>query len=82
MTGYGFISKEIKGNIIEIEIKSLNSKIFDYSFKIPKQLIKYENRLRNELKNKLIRGKIDVSIIKLNLKADLIKNYLNTIIMN
>ena len=63
MTGYGFISKEIKGNIIEIEIKSLNSKIFDYSFKIPKQLIKYENHLRNELKNKLIRGKIDVSII-------------------
>ena len=63
MTGYGFISKEIKGNIIEIEIKSLNSKVFDYSFKIPKQLLKYENRLRSELKKKLIRGKIDVNII-------------------
>ena len=52
MTGYGFISKEIKGNIIEIEIKSLNSKVFDYSFKIPKQLLKYENHLRNKLKKK------------------------------
>ena len=63
MTGYGFISKEIEGNIIEIEIKSLNSKVFDYSFKMPKQLLKYENRLRNKLKKKLIRGNIDVNII-------------------
>ena len=53
MTGYGFISKEIKGNIIEIEIKSLNSKVFDYNFKIPKQLLQYENRLRNKLKKSL-----------------------------
>jgi len=84
MTGYGFISKEIKGNIIEIEIKSLNSKVFDYSFKIPKQLLKYENRLRSELKKKLIRGKIDVNIIiknkiksKVRFDKKLFKHYYN-----
>jgi len=84
MTGYGFISKEIKGNIIEIEIKSLNSKVFDYSFKIPKQLLKYENHLRSELKKKLIRGKIDVSIIiknkiksKVRFDKKLFKHYYN-----
>jgi len=62
MTGYSFTSKVINGVTIEIEIKSLNSKFFDYNIKIPKLYLRYENKIRIALKEKLIRGKIDINI--------------------
>tara|TARA_B110000263_G_C15267968_1_gene492068 strand:- start:674 stop:1537 length:864 start_codon:yes stop_codon:yes gene_type:complete len=62
MTGYSYLSKEINGISIEIEIKSLNSKFFDYNIKIPKQHLKYENKIKIILKEKLLRGKIDFNI--------------------
>jgi uncharacterized protein YicC (UPF0701 family) len=38
MTGYGFKRAVIKNEIIEIELKSLNSKYFDIQNQIPKEI--------------------------------------------
>ena len=62
MTGYGFKRAEIKGEIIEIEIKSLNSKYFDIQNQIPKELNHKEIHIINLLKKNLKRGKINLSI--------------------
>ena len=82
MTGYSFLSKDINDISFEIEIKTLNSKIFDCNIKIPNQYLKYENKIRKILKEKLIRGKIDINIsIKNNSNSNnrinkkLFKNY-------
>lgn len=84
MTGYSFTSKVINGVTIEIEIKSLNSKFFDYNIKIPKLYLRYENKIRIALKEKLIRGKIDMDILIKNksqsnnhINKNLFKNYFN-----
>ena len=52
MTGYGFKRAEIKNEIIEIEIKSLNSKYFDIQNQIPKELNNKEIHIINLLKKK------------------------------
>ena len=62
MTGYGFKRAEIKDEIIEIEIKSLNSKYFDLQNQIPKELNHKEIHIINLLKKNLKRGKINLSI--------------------
>ena len=71
MTGYGFKRGEIKNEIIEIEIKSLNSKYFDIQNQIPKELNHKEIHIINLLKKNLKRGKINLSITI----NQLIKNY-------
>jgi len=62
MTGYGFKRAVIKNEIIEIEIKSLNSKYFDIQNQIPKELNHKEIHIINLLKKNLKRGKINLSI--------------------
>ena len=52
MTGYGFKRAVIKNEIIEIEIKSLNSKYFDIQNQIPKELNHKEIHIINLLKKK------------------------------
>ena len=74
MTGYGFKRTTIKNQIIEIEIKSLNSKYFDIQNQIPKELNHKEIHIINLLKKKLKRGKINLSIaINQSSKNDTIK---------
>jgi len=62
MTGYGFKRAVIKNEIIEIEIKSLNSKYFDIQNQIPKELNHKEIHIINLLKKNLKRGKVNLSI--------------------
>ena len=65
MTAFGYYSKSIKDILLEIEIRSLNSKFFDFNYKGPSYLYVYEKETRNIIKKKLSRGKIDL-IIKIN----------------
>ena len=74
MTAFGYYSKSIKDILLEIEIRSLNSKFFDFNYKGPSYLYVYEKETRNIIKKKLSRGKIDL-IIKINYNNnDKIKN--------
>ena len=63
MTGYGFSSINKKDHYIEIETKSLNSKFFDFNLKSNYEIGKVETQIRNYVKRKMIRGKIEINII-------------------
>ena len=62
MTGFGKASSEYKDKKITVEIKSLNSKQSDVNIRMPLQYREKELVLRNEVIQKLNRGKIDLSI--------------------
>jgi len=85
MTGYGKASCELGEKIVTIEIKTLNSKQLDLFFRIPNAYRDREMEMRNELANRLKRGKIEVNFTLENkegkqathLNAAVIKNYYN-----
>ena len=62
MTGYGSDIINTKDINIDIEVKSLNSKYFDFNFRSNYDNKLLENEIRNLIKSKLIRGKVDVKI--------------------
>lgn len=62
MTGFGKASKEIGNQILKTEIKSLNSKQFDASIKIPSKWRELELEIRTILLDSLVKGKIDCCI--------------------
>ena len=68
MTGYSLNSSQIAQDFIIIEIRCLNSKHFDFSFKAPEIFFQIENEVRKIVKKKLIRGKIELKVKKNNFK--------------
>jgi len=62
MTGYGKASCELGEKIATFEIKSLNSKQLDLFFRLPNAYRDREMEMRNELANRLKRGKIEVGL--------------------
>ena len=62
MTGFGKSRVELSSSIINVEIRSLNSKYFDLSVKIPTAFKEKELVLKRFLNEKLARGKIEILI--------------------
>ncbi len=62
MTGYGKASGEIGNKKLTVEIKSLNSKQLDLSTRISNLYREKDIEIRNELSQKLERGKVDFSL--------------------
>tara|TARA_B100000963_G_C22571434_1_gene646286 strand:+ start:158 stop:1051 length:894 start_codon:yes stop_codon:yes gene_type:complete len=62
MTGYASESFIVNSTKFVVEIKSVNSKILDLNIRFPHFLKAYENDLRKEISNKLLRGKIELNI--------------------
>ncbi|MBN2480595.1 MAG: YicC family protein [Bacteroidales bacterium] len=62
MTGFGQSSCELADKYVQIEIKSLNSKQLDLHLRVPVSFRDKEIDIRNELNNRLKRGKLDVCI--------------------
>lgn len=62
MTGFGKATCSLDSKTITIEIRALNSKQTDINCKFPPVYRIKEIEVRNELINKLTRGKIDVSL--------------------
>jgi uncharacterized protein (TIGR00255 family) len=85
MTGYGKSVAETPQKKITIEIKSLNSKQFDFNSKIPWLYKEKELEIKSLISQKLERGKIDLSIFCDNLDDEyipainklVVKNYFN-----
>jgi uncharacterized protein (TIGR00255 family) len=86
MTGYGYSEIERNGSLYRVEIKTLNSRFCDVNVKIPNALGGLEGRLISMVKERLVRGKIDLfvhysasgaaeALPKLNLKV--LSHYLN-----
>ena len=62
MTGYGAADVKNEQMSVHVEIKTLNSKFFDPQIKSPKAVSSMEMEIRNILSERLLRGKITVSI--------------------
>ena len=62
MTGYGKAVAELPNKRITVEIRSLNSKQFDLSARIPSIYREKELILRNMLSRRLERGKVDLTM--------------------
>jgi len=76
MTGYSFKEEYLEDAYISTEIKTLNSRYLDINVKLPYYLSSLELKIRDLVKSKLLRGKIEVSVtVRLNssaaVKADL-----------
>ncbi|MEC7878237.1 MAG: YicC/YloC family endoribonuclease [Bacteroidota bacterium] len=76
MTAFGYYTKSLKDILLEIEIRSLNSKFFDFNYKGPSYLYVYEKEIRNVIKKKLFRGKTDL-VIKINYNNNYKINHLD-----
>ena len=70
MTGYGRASKEIDGRQMTIELKSVNHRFLDLSFRMPRNLMFLEDAARKAIGARLSRGHVDVFITYRNLRTD------------
>lgn len=62
MTGFGVAGFENEHMVIQIEVRSLNSKFLDLSIRSPRQFSDKEPEIRNLVQAVLDRGKVSVSI--------------------
>lgn len=62
MTGFGRCEIQEAQRKITVEMKSVNHRYLDVNIKMPKKLNFFEAAIRNELKNYIQRGKVDIFI--------------------
>lgn len=62
MTGFGRCEITENNRKFTVEMKSVNHRYLDVNIKMPKKLNFFESAIRNELKNFISRGKVDVFI--------------------
>ena len=62
MTGFGRCEITDGSRKFSVEMKSVNHRYLDANIKMPKKLSFFESSIRNELKNYVQRGKIDIFI--------------------
>ena len=62
MTGFGSETLIRDGRSLTVEIRSVNHRYCEMTIKLPKKLYFLENAIRNQLKQKLLRGKIEVFV--------------------
>ena len=62
MTGYGYKEAVVENTQISVEIKSVNSRFLDLSVNVPSFLNPLEARVRKLVSEKIVRGKVDVTI--------------------
>jgi len=70
MTGYGRAMCEIDGRQLSIELKSVNHRFLDLSFRMPRNLMFLEEEARKAIGARLARGHVDVFMNYRNLRAD------------
>ena len=70
MTGYGRATCETDGRQLTIELKSVNHRFLDLSFRMPRNLMFLEDDVRKAIAEKLARGHVDVFMTYRNLRSD------------
>jgi uncharacterized protein (TIGR00255 family) len=85
MTGYGKATCDLGEKTATFEIKSLNSKQLDLYFRTPNGYREKEMEMRNELMNRMKRGKVEVNLTveykegkqATQINASIVKDYYN-----
>ena len=62
MTGYAYEENNYENAVVSVEIKSVNSRFLDLTVNLPPYLNPLESYFRNEITEKVARGKVDVYI--------------------
>lgn len=62
MTGYGRSEAVLNGRNITVEIKSVNSRYFEYSSRIPRSCAFLDDKLKKLLSETISRGKVELSM--------------------
>lgn len=70
MTGYGRATCETDGRQLTIELKSVNHRFLDLSFRMPRNLMFLEDDARKAIAERLARGHVDVFMTYRNLRSD------------
>lgn len=63
MTGYGRCEIEENERKVSVEISAVNHRYLDLNIRMPRMLMHLEEQVRSRIKNKVARGKIEVSIL-------------------
>jgi uncharacterized protein (TIGR00255 family) len=70
MTGYGFGARDADGRVCTVELKSVNHRFLDISFRMPRVMAFLEDTVRKTISGRLARGHVDVFIVYRNDRAD------------
>ena len=70
MTGYGRAAVERDGRQLTVELKSVNHRFLDLSFRMPRNLMFLEEDVRKTIGARLSRGHVDVFMMYRNLRSD------------
>ena len=69
MTGYGRARLTLHGRDITVEIKSVNSRYFEYSSRMPRRYSFLEDKLKKLVNGKIARGKAELNLTIVNVEA-------------
>ena len=69
MTGFGRDHRIIDGKEYIVEIRSVNSRYYEFNAKLPRQYMFLEEKLKSLVKSKMSRGKVEVSLSIYNIAA-------------
>lgn len=84
MTGYGMALLKSEDYMTKVEVKSVNSRYLELNLRVPKDFMAIEDKIRQIIKSKLKRGKVDLylsydvtspDLQELSLNKDLAKAY-------
>ncbi|MEG0396992.1 MAG: YicC/YloC family endoribonuclease, partial [Oscillospiraceae bacterium] len=62
MTGYGRGNDVLHGRDITVEIKSVNSRYFEYSSRMPRNCVQFDDKLKKLLNAAVSRGKAELAL--------------------
>lgn len=89
MTGYGRCRKEFENFAVICEVKSVNHRFCEFHFRMPKELIRLEEKLKKKIGEYVHRGRLDVFITiqgegfltpKIHVHWDLLDEYYNSLL--
>ena len=69
MTGFGRGTAVRSGREITVELRSVNSRYFEYSSRIPRTCSYLDSRLKKQLNERITRGQVELSMIIQNVDA-------------
>lgn len=69
MTGFGRAREILNGREITVEIRAVNHRYYEFSSRIPRGLAFAEERLKALLRDKISRGKVEISVTVQNITA-------------